>query len=112
MPEATNPRVRLPAEAKPGEIIEIKALITHEMETGQRKDDKGNVIPRKIIKEFTARFNGKTVFQAEWHPSISANPFQAFFFRATQSGVFDFVWMDDHGQEYKTSANLTVGDPA
>jgi sulfur-oxidizing protein SoxZ len=106
-----TPRVRLPAEAKPGEIIEIKALISHEMETGQRKDSAGNVIPRKIIKEFVVHFNGKTVFRAEWYPSISANPYQAFYFRATESGTFDFIWHDDDGAEYKTSANLTVQRP-
>ena len=108
MPIAPTPRIRLPAEVKPGEIIEIKALISHEMETGQRKDEQGHVIPRKIIREFVASFNGKTVFRAEWHPSISANPYQAFFFRATESGMFDFIWVDDDGQEYKTSAKLTV----
>jgi sulfur-oxidizing protein SoxZ len=109
---APTPRVRLPAEARPGEIIEIKALISHEMETGQRKDEAGNVIPRKIIKEFVARFNDKIVFRADWYPSISANPYQAFFFRATESGVFEFVWTDDDGTEYKTSATLTVSAPA
>ena len=111
MSVAPTPRVRLPAEAKPGEIIEIKALISHEMETGRRSDTAGNVVPRKIIKEFVASFNGQRVFQAEWFPSISANPYQTFFFRAMESGVFDFVWTDDDGTEYKTSARLTVGGP-
>jgi sulfur-oxidizing protein SoxZ len=108
MAVAPTPRVRLPAEARPGEIIEIKALISHEMETGQRKDDAGNVVPRKIIREFVASFNGEQVFRAEWFPSISANPYQAFFFRARESGVFEFIWRDDDGSEYKTSAALTV----
>ncbi len=103
------PRVRLPAEAKPGEIIEIKALISHEMETGQRRDEAGQIVPRKIIREFIASFNGKQVFRAEWFPSVSANPFQTFHFRAMETGVFEFVWRDDDGSEYKTSAALTVG---
>lgn len=109
---AHTPRVRLPAEAKKGEIIEIKALISHEMETGQRKDTAGNLIQRKIIREFVATFNGKQVFRAEWFPSVSANPYQAFFFRAVESGSFEFVWKDDDGSEYKTSATLLVTDPA
>lgn len=109
---ASNPRVRLPAEAKPGEIIQIKALITHEMETGQRKDEAGKAIPRKIIREFVARFNGVIVFRAEWNPSISANPYQAFYFRASESGVFDFVWTEDDGTQHKTSATLSVTQPA
>ncbi len=57
-----TPRVRVPATAKPGEMIEIKTLISHEMESGQRKDAAGKVVPRKIINKFTAAFNGKTVF--------------------------------------------------
>jgi sulfur-oxidizing protein SoxZ len=105
-----TPRVRLPSEAKRGEIIEVKALISHEMETGQRKDTAGNLIQRKIIREFIATFNGQTVFRAEWFPSISANPYQAFFFRATESGSFEFIWKDDDGSEYKTRAELTVSD--
>jgi sulfur-oxidizing protein SoxZ len=110
---AHTPRVRVPAEAKSGELIEIKALISHEMETGQRRDTAGNVVPRKIIKEFVASFNGQTVFRADWYPSVSANPYQAFFFRATESGTFDFVWRDDDGAEYRTSATLMVkSDPA
>jgi sulfur-oxidizing protein SoxZ len=112
MPGAHIPRVRVPAEAKPGEVIEIKALISHEMETGQRRDAEGDVVPRNIIKEFVVSFNGKTVFRADWYPSVSANPYQAFFFRASESGTFDFLWRDDKGAEYRTSARLTVNQPS
>ena len=55
---ASQPRVRIPAQAKPGEIIEIKTLISHDMESGQRKDSSGKTIPRKIMNTFTAKFNG------------------------------------------------------
>jgi sulfur-oxidizing protein SoxZ len=103
------PRIRVPAQAKSGDIIEIKTLISHDMESGQRKDASGAVIPRKIIKQFIARFNGKEFFRADWHPAISANPYQAFFFKATESGQFEFVWQDDDGSEYKTTAALKVG---
>ena len=57
-----TPRVRVPAQAKPGELFEIKTLISHEMESGQRKDAAGKIVPRKIINKFIAEFNGKTVF--------------------------------------------------
>jgi sulfur-oxidizing protein SoxZ len=103
-----TPRVRVPPEAKPGELIEIKALISHEMETGQRKDAAGQTIPRKIIKEFIATFNGAVVFRAEWYPSVSANPYQTFFFRAVESGTFEFVWKDDDGTQYRTTAPLRI----
>ncbi len=102
------PRVRLPATAKKGEIIEIKTLIAHDMENGQRKGADGQIVPRKIIKLFEARFNDALVFSADWHPSISANPYQSFFYRADESGSFAFAWTDDDGSIYKAAAKLTV----
>ena len=104
-----TPRVRVPAKAGAGELIEIKTLIAHEMESGQRKDSAGKPIPRRIINKFTASFNGKPVFTADWHPAISANPYQSFFFKVTESGEFTFAWKDDDGSEYVAKKNLTVG---
>ncbi|MFS8036608.1 thiosulfate oxidation carrier complex protein SoxZ [Xanthobacter sp. AM11] len=104
----STPRVRVPAQAKAGEVIEIKTLISHEMESGQRKDSSGKTVPRDIINTFEASFNGKPFFKADWFPSISANPFQSFFFKAKESGEFTFVWKDDQGAEQKATAKLTV----
>jgi sulfur-oxidizing protein SoxZ len=104
-----TPRVRVPAEAKAGDIIEIKTLLSHDMESGQRKDPAGNLIPRKIIKHFSAKFNGKEFLSADWYPAISANPYQSFFFRAKESGTLEFIWTDDDGSEYKSSHPLKVG---
>ncbi len=103
-----TPRVRFPSTAKKDEIIEIKSLISHEMESGQRRDNAGKIIPRRIINKMTAAFNGKVFFEAEWHPAISANPYQAFFYRATESGEFTFTWKDDDGSEYVSKGKLTV----
>ena len=103
-----TPRVRLPAQAKPGELIEIKTLISHEMESGQRKDAAGKIIPRKIINKFIAAFNGKMVFEADWNPAISANPYQSFFYKAVESGEFTFTWKDDDGSDYVAKNKLTV----
>jgi sulfur-oxidizing protein SoxZ len=108
MPIKPTPRVRLQAQAKPGELIEIKTLISHEMENGQRKDSTGNTVPRKIINKFTAAFNGNTVFEADWNPAISANPYQSFFYKAVTSGEFTFTWKDDDGSDYVTTNKLTV----
>ncbi len=102
------PRVRVPAQAKAGEIIEIKTLISHEMESGQRKDAAGKTVPRDIINTFEASFNGRPFFKAEWFPSISANPYQSFFYKATENGEFTFSWKDDAGAEQKSTAKLTV----
>ncbi len=103
------PRVRVPGKAKAGDVIEIKTLISHEMESGQRRNSSGKVVPRKIINKFTAAFEGKTFFEADWHPAISANPYQAFFYKATKSGEFKFTWKDDDGSEYATTAKIAVG---
>ncbi len=103
-----KPRVKVPKTAKKGEIIEIKSLISHKMETGQRKNKKGKKIPRMIIKKLTCKYNGETVFSADWHPAISANPYMAFHTVATESGTLEFVWVEDGGKKYKKSAKITV----
>ncbi|KIZ43766.1 MULTISPECIES: thiosulfate oxidation carrier complex protein SoxZ [Rhodopseudomonas] len=108
MANAPTPRVRVPAQAKPGEVIEIKTLISHEMESGQRKDASGKVVPRKIINTFTAEFNGKQFFEADWNPAISANPYQSFYYKAAETGEFTFTWKDDDGSNYVAKKKMTV----
>ncbi len=104
-----TPRVRMPATAKAGEVIEVKTLISHEMETGQRKDSSGQTVPRRIIKKFVATFNGKEVLSADWHPAVAANPYQAFFVKVPETGTFEFSWFDDNGEIYKSAHKVTVG---
>lgn len=108
MSNKPTPRIRVPANAKKDEIVEIKTLISHEMESGQRRSADGKPIPRRIINTFTASFNGKPFFTANWHPAISANPYQSFFFKASESGEFTFAWKDDDGSVYESKAKLTV----
>lgn len=98
----------MPATAKAGEVIEVKTLISHEMESGQRKDAQGNLIPRKIIKEFTASFNGKEIMKVDWFGAISANPYHAFYVRVPETGTFEFTWVDDDGSVYKAEQKVTV----
>jgi sulfur-oxidizing protein SoxZ len=98
----------MPATAKKGEVIEVKTLISHEMETGNRRDSSGKTVPRKIIKQFVAKFNGKEIMRADWHPAISANPYQAFFVRVPESGTFEFTWHDDDGSVYKSEHKITA----
>ena len=104
-----TPRVRMPTTAKKDEVIEVKTLISHEMETGLRKDANGNTVPRRIIKQFVAKFNGKEIMKADWHPAISANPYQSFFVRVPETGTFEFTWHDDNGSVYKSEHKVTVG---
>ena len=94
---AEKPRIKLPKEARKGEVIEIKTLIAHVMETGLRKDQDGKIIPRKIINKFTAEFNGKPVFSADIEPAVAANPYMQFTARVEESGTFRFTWVDDDG---------------
>ncbi|MEZ5856031.1 MAG: thiosulfate oxidation carrier complex protein SoxZ [Hyphomicrobiaceae bacterium] len=103
-----TPRIRMPSTAKAGEVIEVKTLISHPMESGQRKDSAGKPIPRKIIKQFVATFNGKEVFRVDWHPAISANPYQSFFLKVPETGTFVFQWIDDDGSIYKAEKKVTV----
>ena len=102
------PRVRMPAQARAGETIEVKTLISHQMETGQRRDSAGQPIPRKIIKSFTAKFNGKEVFRSDWHPSVSANPYLAFSVKVPEAGTFEFTWFDDDGSVYKSEHKIAI----
>lgn len=108
MAENVKPRIRVPSSAKKGEIVEIKTLISHPMESGQRKNKEGKPIPRKIVNKMTVTYNGKPVFEAKLEPAISANPYIAFFLRATESGTLDFAWTDDDGSVYKASQPINV----
>jgi sulfur-oxidizing protein SoxZ len=103
---ADKPRLKLPKEAKKGEIIQIKTLVQHTMETGLRKDASGNAIPRKIINKFTCTFNGKPVFSADLEAAIAANPYLQFAARVDESGTFKFTWLDDDGTV--TTAEETI----
>lgn len=106
---APTPRIRMPATAKAGEVVEVKTLISHEMESGNRKDKDGKPIARKIINKFIAKFNGKELMNADWGPAISANPYQSFFVRVPETGTFTFEWVDDDGAIYKAEQKVTVG---
>ena len=104
-----KPRVRVPKKADKGDVVEIKTLISHPMESGQRKDRKtGELIPRKIINKFACVYNGNEDFSADLHPAISANPYLSFFVKVEESGEFEFTWVDDDGSVYTQVSKITV----
>jgi len=105
---AEKPRIKLPKEAKKGEVIEIKTLIAHVMETGLRKDADGKVIPRKIINKFTCEFNGKPVFSVDLEPAVAANPYMQFTAKVDESGTFRFTWVDDDGTVTTAEQQIAV----
>ena len=100
--------INVPATAKRGDVIEIKTLMSHIMETGFRHTVTGVAIPRNIITDFSCRYNGVEVFRAELFPASSANPFITFFTVATDSGTFEFRWTGDNGFSETASATITV----
>jgi sulfur-oxidizing protein SoxZ len=105
---ADKPRIRLPKQAKKGEVIQIKALVSHVMETGLRRDADGKVIPRKIINAFACTFNGKPVFSCDLEPAIAANPYMQFTAKVEESGTFRFSWTDDDGTTITADESITV----
>jgi sulfur-oxidizing protein SoxZ len=100
--------INVPAKAKRGEVIEIKTLISHDMESGYRPDSVGKMIPRDIINLFVASYNGVEIFRAELHPAIAANPFLSFTTIATESGRIDFTWTGDNGFSATETAQINV----
>ena len=103
-----NTLINAPDRARRGEIIEIKTLISHQMETGYRRSQLGARIPRDIIRLFVCTYNGTEVFRAELHPAIAANPFFAFSAVATESGTISFQWTGDNGFSVTESAPIVV----
>src|SRR6516225_688910 len=101
-----KPRLRVPEKAKKGELIEIKTLITHPMETGQRKDDNGKLVPRLIVNSLDVTFNGKPVLSAKLEPAVAANPYMAFWLRPEESGTLKFTWTDDAKESWSAEAKI------
>ena len=100
--------INVPKHAKRGEIIEIKTLMSHIMETGYRHTAAGDAVPRDIITSFACRYNGVEIFRADLFPAIAANPFITFFTVATESGKLDFEWVGDNGFSETASASISV----
>ena len=104
----TQALINVPAKAKRGEVIEVKTLISHPMETGYRHTTTGAAIPRDIINKVVCRYNGVEVFRADLHPAIAANPFVTFHTVATESGTIELAWTDDHGETQTQKAHIAV----
>ena len=95
-----KPRVKVPRKAAAGDTITIKTLISHPMETGLRKDKKGELIPRKIINKFVATFEGEEIISVDIDPAVSANPYFQFDMKVPGPGTVRFEWTDDDGSVY------------
>jgi sulfur-oxidizing protein SoxZ len=101
-------RIAAPTQASKGEVIELKALIRHPMESGYRRDRYGEQIPRNILKRFECRYNDVLVFAADFFPAVAADPFLTFYTTATESGTLEFRWVDQHGEVLAQHVRLEV----
>lgn len=108
MADNVTPRVRVPREASAGDVVSIRTLISHPMESGQRRDGDGNIIPRSIINRFTCDFNGENIIDVTLEPAISTNPYFQFSAVVNETGTFNFTWYDDDGSVYEETADITV----
>ena len=108
MADGVKPRVKVPKSAAAGDVISIKTLISHPMESGQRKDSSGNVIPRSIINRFTCEFGGEMVIDVTMEPAISTNPYFEFAATVPAAGDFKFTWYDDDGSVYEDVQSVAV----
>lgn len=108
MSSGINPRVRLPERVRKGEVIEIRTVVSHPMESGQRRDAEGRLVPRRILNRFTCHLGEALVFEAKLEPAIAANPFISFHMRAEASGQLVFAWTDDDGTVHRLERALTV----
>ncbi len=100
--------INVPHTARRGDVIAIKTLISHHMETGFRHSTTGELYPRDIITDFVVKYNGEEIFSAVLSPAISANPFIVFYTTATESGTLTFEWSGDNGFSASESAQITV----
>ena len=105
---AAKARAKIPESVAAGDVVTIRTLVAHPMESGHRKDGDGNPIPRDIINRFEARFNGETVFSVDLGPGVSANPYLEFAARIDEAGTFTLAWTDDAGEviEYTQTVAL------
>jgi sulfur-oxidizing protein SoxZ len=106
---SVKPRVKVGDVKAAGDVVEVKTVIQHVMETGQRKDGTGKLVPRNIIHTFSASFAGKPVFKAELQPGISANPFLSFFLRVPAAGDLELTWEGDEGLKVVEKIPVKIG---
>jgi len=100
--------LNVPKQVRRGRAIEVKLLISHPMETGQRRDETGQVVPRNIIRNVTCTYGGAEVVRLELFPAISANPFLHFAARAEASGPVALTWTDDLGGVQSETVQVEV----
>ncbi len=108
MSKTSRTLATMPASAKKGDIVQIRVIVQHDMESGFRHTETGRRVPRDIIRDFLCTYNSVEVFRVELHPGMGANPMIIFTTVATESGTLEFNWSGDNGYASKTSSQLVV----
>lgn len=101
-------RLTLPERLRAGEDFEVRLLLQHPMETGQRVDGEGRRLPRDIVTEVEALLDGQRVWRAQLQPAVAANPYLAFWLRVERAGVLEIFWRGDRAFEHRQRAVLTL----
>lgn len=108
MSKTSRTVVSMPKTAAKGEVVPIRVIVQHDMESGFRHTERGVRVPRDIIRDFICTYEGLEVFRAELHPAVGANPTFSFFTVATQTGTLEFKWTGDNGYASSVTSLLTV----
>ena len=98
----------MPAKGLVGELIEIRTLISHPMETGYRRNQYGAKIARHIIERFSVDYLDENVFSASFGPGVAANPYLSFFLKLRKSGDVTMTWRDDRGKVWQHRQRIIV----
>ena len=101
-----------PASARLGDVVEVRALAQHPMETGYRRSSEGELLPRDLVRRVECHFEGELVFAADLHAAISANPYLAFYLKLPRSGTLTVHWTGDRGVAHSESVRITATIPA
>ncbi len=108
MASAVRTLIHIPSPAKRDDVIEIRATLGHEMETGHRRDNQGQLVPRNVVTRFECRLDGERVFAMDLFPAVAANPYIAFTLRAQRSGTLTFTWQGDNGFAHSETKPMAV----
>jgi sulfur-oxidizing protein SoxZ len=106
MTPGVKPHIQMPVSVAAGDVITIKVLAMHNMESGQRQDATGNIVPRSILNRFTCVFNGEPVVDIQMEPAIARNPYFQFTARVDQTGEFTFTWYGDDGSVIESTKTI------
>ena len=100
--------ITLPKQVRSGQMVTLQAMIGHPMETGQRADAQGQIVPKDIVRRLRVHLNQVLIFEVELFAAVAANPYVAFDFRATASGTLRLTWEGDRGFFHSEEVKLQV----